>query len=162
MIFMIRRLQELARKKRIPRYVCLIDLIKAYDSIDGTLRWTVLDRFGVPQNTISVIHQFHDGIRACVWLDDRVCSGWFAMEQGCVLTALLFNIFFAAVINVAYTHFKADKDIVDALVHLRKRRGSGEAIAGEPVLATSLWVILYADDAQVVSQSPEQLRNMMG
>ena len=31
---------------------------------------------------ISVIRQFHDGMRACVRLDDRVCSGWFAVEQG--------------------------------------------------------------------------------
>ena len=33
MMFVVRRLQELARKKRIPLYVCLIDLTKAYDSV---------------------------------------------------------------------------------------------------------------------------------
>ena len=75
------------------------------------------------------------------------------------------NIFFSAVINVAYTRFKAGKDIMDTLVHLRKKKrsgGRGEATAGEPVLATPLWGILYADDAGVVSQSPEQLSKMMG
>ena len=72
------------------------------------------------------------------------------------------NIFFAAVINVASTRFKADKGIMDALVHLRKNRGArgrGEATAGESVLATPLW---STDDAGVVSRSPEQLRKMMG
>ena len=96
-------------------------------------------------------------------LDDRVCSGWFAVEhglrQGCVLVPLLLNVFFAAVINVAYTRLRADKDaIVDALMHLRKIKGSvrrGGTTAGEPVLATPLWGMLYADDAGVVSQSPE-------
>ena len=34
--------------------------------------------------------------------------------------------------------------------------------AGESVLATPLWGMLYADDVGVVSQSPEQLRTMMG
>ena len=34
MMFVIRRLQELARKKRTPLYVCFIDFTKAYDSID--------------------------------------------------------------------------------------------------------------------------------
>ena len=34
--------------------------------------------------------------------------------------------------------------------------------AGEPVLATLLWGMLYVDDGGVVSQSPEQLRKMMG
>ena len=94
---------------------------------------------------ITVVRQFHSGMQACVRLDDRVCSGWFAVEQGlrqeCVLAPLMSNIFFAAVINVAYTRFKAEKDIMDALVHLRKKRGAGgrgEATAGEPVLATPL------------------------
>ena len=57
MMFVIRQLQELARKKRIPLDVCFIDLTKAYDSVDRTLLWTVLARFGVSQNMISVIRQ---------------------------------------------------------------------------------------------------------
>ena len=40
--------------------------------------------------------------------------------------------------------------------------GRGEATAGEPALATSLWGMLYADDAGVVSLSPEQPRKVMG
>ena len=54
---------------------------------------------------------------------------------------------------------------MDALVHLRKKRGAGgrgEASVGESVLATPLWGMLHADDAGVVSQSPEQVRKMMG
>ena len=169
MMFVIRRLQKLAQKKRIPLYVCFIDLTKAYDSVDRTLLWTVLARFGEPHNIISVIHQFHDSMRVCVRLDDRVCSRWFAVEQGlrqgCVLAPLLFNIFFAAVINLVSTRFKSDKDIMDALVRLRKKRGAGgwgEATVGESVLATPFWGMLYVDNAGVVSQSPEQPRKMMG
>ena len=132
MMFMIRRLQKSARKKQIPMYACFIDLAKTYDSVDRTLLWTVLARFGVPQNMISVSRQFYDGMRACVRLDDRVCSGWFAVEQGlrqegCVLTPLLFSIFFVAVIHMAYTRFKADKEIMDSLVYPRKTRGRGGA-----------------------------------
>ena len=128
MMLVIRRLQELARKERIPLYVCFIDLTKAYDSIDRTLLWTILARFGMPQIMISTIRRFHDGMRACVRLDDRVCSKWFAVEQGlrqvCVLAPLLFNIFFVAVINVASTRFKADKGMMDA----GRRRGGGKQL----------------------------------
>ena len=68
-------------------------------------------------------------MRACVRLDDGVCSGWIRVEHGLcqeyVLTPLLFNIFFATVMNKAFTRFKADKDIMDALVHLRRKMGTG-------------------------------------
>ena len=56
--------------------------------------------------------------------------------------------------------FKADKGTMDALVHLRKKRGAGAqggANAGESVLATLLWGMFYADDAGVVSQSPDRV-----
>ena len=117
---------------------------------------------------ISVIRQFHDGMRACVRLDDGVCSGWFAVEQGLrqgyVLVPLLFDIFYAEMTHVVYTRFEADKGIMDTLVGLRKKAGTGgrgETMAGEPSPATSLWGMLYADDAGVVSKSPEQLRKIM-
>ena len=87
------------------------------------------------------------------------------LRQWCVLATLLFNIFFVAVIHVASTRFKADTNIMDALVHLRKKRGAGgrgEATAGESVLATPLWGMIYADDTGLVSQSPEQLKEAMG
>ena len=107
-------------------------------------------------------------MRARVRLDDGVCPEWFAVEQGlrqvCVLAPLLFNIFFAAVTHVAYTRFEAEKGIMDALVGLREKAGAGgreKKPAEEPVPATSLWGMLYADDAGVVSKSPEQLRKMM-
>ena len=45
MMFVVRRLQELARKKDTPMFMCFIDFTKAYcDSVDRTLLWTVLAR----------------------------------------------------------------------------------------------------------------------
>ena len=142
---------------------------QSVDSVDRTFIWRVLADFGVPQNILSAIRQFHDGMQACVRLDDRVCSGWFAVErslrQGYMLALLLFNTFFALVISVAYMGFKAEKDIMDALVHLRGKSGRGGRGGGNRRRATPDDVPLgmpYADDARVVSHSPEHLRKVMG
>ena len=82
-------------------------------------------------------------MRACARLDDRVCAGWFAVEQGlrqkCVLAPLSYNTFFTTLMNVARTHFKVDKYIMDALIHPSKKKragGRGEEIARTSVLAT--------------------------
>lgn len=137
MMFMTRRLQKLARKKRVPLNACCIDLTHAYISLPRTLVWKAIARFGVPQQMISVIRQFHDGMRAYT-RDDVECSGWFPVEhslrQGCVLTPLLFNILFAAVINLALTRFEVDKDVMDTLVSLRKKTGAGGGVANSQVV----------------------------
>ena len=120
MTFVVRRLQELARKKGTPLYLCFIDLTRAYDSVDRTLLWDVLARFGVPPRMFAVIREFHDGMQACVRLDDGECSDIFdvgqGLEQGCVLAPLLFNIFFTAVLLVAEKRFIADEAITDKMV----------------------------------------------
>ena len=120
MIYVVRGVQELAREKDLPLFMCFIDLQKAYDSVDRSLLWKVLARYGVPAKLISIIRQFHDGMRACVRLDSGETSEWFAVEQGlrqgCVIAPDLFNIFFVAVLTVAFDRFSIDKAVLDDFV----------------------------------------------
>ena len=115
MIFVVLRLQEVGRKARVSLHMCFIDLQKACDTVDRTLLWQVLTRIGVSPQMIAVIRQFYDGMRACVRPDDGVCSDWFEVEQGlrqgCELSPLLFNIFFAAVLNVILQKFSEEPAI---------------------------------------------------
>ena len=121
MMFVIQPLQELAPKKDTALYLCFIDVTKAYDSVDRTLLWDVLARFGVPLKMLAVIR--HDGMQACVRLDDREYSDKFAvgqgLKQGCVLAPLLFNMFFTAVLRVAEKRFLADAAITDNMGQLQ-------------------------------------------
>ena len=140
MMFVIRRLQRLARKKRIPldQYVHFIDFTKANDSVHRTLLLKVLARFGMLQKIISVIFESHDGIR----LDGRVCTGGFGVEQDlrqrCVLAPLLFNIILAAVINVALLRFKAKKRHHGRFGASEEENGGGGEQPAESVLTTLL------------------------
>ena len=82
MIFVVRRLQEIRRKAGVSLFMCFIDLQKAYDTVDRTLLWQVLTHIGLPPQMVAVIHQFHDGMGACVRPNDGVGSDCFEVEQG--------------------------------------------------------------------------------
>ena len=158
MMFVVRRLQEVGRKAGVSLFICFIDLQKAYDTVDRTLLWQVLTRIGVPPQMIAVIRQFHDGMRACVRPDDGVFSNWFEVEQGlrqgCVLSPLLFNIFFAAVLNITLQRFSEEPSILAELVHLKEPSTSMGPESAMDNVRRAVWGMLYADDACIVSRSP--------
>ena len=164
MLFVVRRLQELARRRRIPLYMFFVDLQKAYDSVDRELLWKVLARAGVPEEMIAVIRQFHDGMQAQVRMDDGELSDWFevtqGLRQGCVLSPLLFNIFFAAATEVVLVRFSEDDTIRKDLVYLEDEAGVGAETPLERA-RRAVWGMFYADDAGVVSRSQEGLARMM-
>ena len=145
--------------------MCFIDLQKAYDTVDRTLLWQVLTRIGVPPQMIAVILRFHDGMRACVPLGDGVISDWFEVEQGlrqgCVLSPLTFNIFFAAVQTVVLQRFSEDTVILAKLGHLNEPPASMGPQPAMDYVRRAVWDMLYSDGACIVWRSPQGLAKMM-
>ena len=135
--------------------MCFIDLQNAYDTVDRTLLWQVLTRIGVPPQMIAVIQQLHDGMRACVQPNDGVCSDCLEVEQGlrqgCMLSPLLFNIFFATVLTVVLHRFSEEPAILAELVHLKEPPTSMGPEPAMDYVRHAVWGILYADDACIVS-----------
>ena len=145
--------------------MCFIDLQKAYDTVDRTLLWQVLTRIGVPPQMITVIRQLHDGMRACVRPNDGVCSDWFEVEQelrqGCMLSPLFFNIFFAVVLSVVLQRFSEEPAILAELVHLKEPSTSMGPEPAMNYVRRAVWGMLYADDACIISRPMQGLAKMM-
>ena len=87
--------------------------------------------------------------------DDGVCSDWFEVEQGlrqgCMLSSLLFNIFFAAVVNVVLQRFSKDLAILAELVHLKEPSMSMRPKPAMDYVDRAACGMLYADDLCIVS-----------
>ena len=78
-----------------------------------------------------------------------------------MLSPLLFNIFFAAVLTVVLQRFSEDPAILAELVHLKEPPTSmGPELAMDYVRHV-VWGMLYADNACIVSRSPQGLAKMM-
>lgn len=63
-MFVVRRLQVLRIRQGTPLYMCVIGMMKAYDTVDRTFLWDILKRCGAPPVMLPITHQFRDGMRA--------------------------------------------------------------------------------------------------
>ena len=114
---------------------------------------------------LEVIRQLHDGMRACVRNDDGQYSEWFEvaqeLRQGCVLSPLLFDVFFAAIILVALERFCTGVDILADLIHLQEQRSKVGPETALEYVRRAIWGMLYAGDACTVSRSSRGLGRTM-
>ena len=129
--------------------MCFIDLQKACDSVDRELLCVVLSRFGIPDKMLTVVRQFHEGMRARVRTDDGKHSEWFCvtlgLRQGCVPSPLLSKIFFAAVTHAVVVHVSEGPSILRYLVHLEEDLEENPAgVSSDPLvcLQREFWGML--------------------
>ena len=157
---------EKSREFRQPLYLCFVDLRKAYDSVNRSALWCVLQKsFGLPSKLVSIIQALHEGTSAAVRVynklseDFQVTTG---VLQGCVLAPTLFNLymFFDAVTRMAISEHEAQGRGVH-LMYLPASEGKLVGNRKRLKLDTVVSDLEYADDMALVSSSWDDLRVMV-
>ena len=101
-IFAVSQVIEKIHEHHDIGFLVFIDLRKAYDSVSRPALWRALATLGVPPLLIQLISSFHDSMSAQVRVGDGhtqripVMNG---LRQGCSMAPVLFNLFFALVLE---------------------------------------------------------------
>jgi len=95
-IHIIRQVLESSHEYREPLFICFVDIVKAYDSVDRNILWDALADHHVPVVIIDLIKALYYNTTAKVRVGDKFSDPFdlkIGVKQGDILSTLLFNIF---------------------------------------------------------------------
>jgi len=94
-ILTLRQIIVKVTEGRRPVIVNFIDLRKAFDSVHQPALWKILQHYGLPTKTVTIIQKLYEESSSAVRVNGDT-SSWFQVEtgvrQGCILLPLLFAI----------------------------------------------------------------------
>ena len=160
MIFALRQIQEKCREQRVPLYLTLIDLTKAFDSIHRDTLWQILAKYGCPGKLVKMIRLLHDDMTAAVLYNGKSSEPFSVdagVKQGSVIAPTLFSLFMGAVLQLARPSLNDGVGIqyrIDVnIFNLRRLQ------AKTKVSFTTIVELQYADDSAVCSCSEDGMQS---
>ena len=131
-------------QRRGKLYAAFIDYKKAFDTVDREVLWKIMKEDGISTKMIKMIKAIYSTVTATVrfgnkYSEDIKCP--LGVKQGCLLSPLLFSI----LIN------KVAKKVAEY------GRAGYQFITG----GKEIFLLLFADDIVLISQTPSGLQNQL-
>ena len=162
MIFSLRQIAEKVREKKHEMYMVFVDLTKAFDTVNRTALWRVLQKLGIPENMLRVIVSFHEGMKANVVSNGELSDSFGVTngtKQGCVMAPVLFALYFSVMLKYAFAgtedgiriQFRTSGGLFN------HRRFNARTLTRTCIIRD----LLFADDAALVATSREGAQRLM-
>jgi len=133
--------------------------MKAFDTVNRELLRQILRKFGCPPAFLTILQEFHDGIKAKVTIGGRE-SDLFDVLVG-VLAPVIFNLFLVAVTLACHNGLPSSAGIPytyrldGSLFNLRRLK------AETKISNDRIYELQYADDAAIPAHSAADLQSSL-
>ena len=135
--------REFQENKQTNIHFCFIDYTRAFDCVDHSKLWKILEETGIPDHPTCLLRNLYAGQEATV----RTGHGqtdWFqvgkGVHQGCILSSCLFNYY---------------------VEYIMRNAGLDEAQAGIKIAGRNISNLRYGDDTTLMAESEEELRSLL-
>ena len=124
-------------------YICFIDYAKAFDFVDHSKLWKILQEMGIPDHLTCLLRNPYAGQEATVRTGHGT-TDWFQIRkgvcQGCILSPCLFNLY---------------------AEYIMRNAGLDESQSGIKFAGRNINNLRYADDTTVMAESEEELKSLL-
>ena len=152
-MFVLKMLIDYLYASRKKLFCACIDLNAAFDSINISWLWLKLENYCIQGKFFNVVKNMYEKAKSCVRVNGT-CSDYFpcciGVRQGESLSPLLFSFF----VNDLHVYFQ-NSTIVNGLI-VTKHEDDQRLID-----FLKLFVLLYADDTIIISESADDLQNAL-
>ena len=134
---------EKARESKKNIYFFFIDYAKAFDYVDHSKLWKIIQETGIPDHLTCLLRNLYAGQEEIV-RNGHGPTDWFqigkGVRQGCMLSPCLFNLY---------------------AEYIMRNTGLEEAQAGIKTAGRNINNLRYADDTTLMAESEEELKSLL-
>ena len=150
--FVLNELINIYIHKHKRLYCCFIDYQKVFDTINRNALWGKVIENGVDGKILRVIYNMYDTAKSCVKQQSMI-SGLFACNVGVRQGENLSPLLFAMFLNDFESSLRSKYDGLTTINELSR------VLDPEDIeYFLNMYILLYADDALAMAESPEQLQ----
>ena len=134
---------EKAREFQKNIYFCFIDYARAFDCVDHSKLWKILQEMGIPDHLTCLLRNLYAGQEVTVRTGHGT-TDWFqigkGVHQGYVLSPCLFNLY---------------------AENIMRNAGMDKTQAGIKIARGNINNLIYAGDTTLMAESKEKLKNLL-